>query len=212
MSARGAGSWAQFRAAVEELRLSDEGETTNDSDSEDIADEAGLPLYHVLRLNLQRLGHAEFGAGAAEEDDWKVTPPCLAVTAQPFGWRAVLAGARSRDLLARVVSQRESAGIEQLPVSACPDVVRLDSKNSDTLTNLAAGAGVRLQPDAATAILMGLPPIDDRTILKAVPIPSGTDWKVERFSVEGLSWRRAMLEDARTCAAGLFRFTIHHRR
>src|SRR5437667_12890954 len=56
MSARREGSWQQFRAAVEELHLA-ESDPAMATEGEDTADQAALPLYQALRLNLQRLGH-----------------------------------------------------------------------------------------------------------------------------------------------------------
>lgn len=211
MSARGEGSFAQFRAAVEELHLSDGPEPETDTDSEELADEAGLPLYHLLRLNLQRLGHAEFGAGGGESD-WKVAAPCLAVTANGTGVRGVLAGARSRSLLLRVVSQGKKHGLEQLPVRGCPDVLRFHVEKPESLVEFASEAGVHVQLNAATAILMSLPPIDDRSMLREVPIPFGNDWKVERFSVDGLKWRPAEREEPYTATLGLFRYVLAYRK
>ncbi len=76
MSARGQGSWQQFRAAVEELHMiggengpGDEGDTPAET----------FPLYQTLRMNLQRLGHAEFFAGAGDQE-WRITPPALAIS------------------------------------------------------------------------------------------------------------------------------------
>ena len=74
MSARQQGSWQQFRAAVEELHTTDEGERGSCDDG-DAPDSSSLPLYHTLRFNLQRLGHAEFFAGAGEVG--AVPPGCL---------------------------------------------------------------------------------------------------------------------------------------
>jgi hypothetical protein len=65
MSARGSGSWpSKFRAAVEELHVAGGGEATEDDRS--ATDQFALPLYQELRLNLRRLGHAEFFARAGK--------------------------------------------------------------------------------------------------------------------------------------------------
>lgn len=210
MSARGAGSWSQFRAAVEELHLKDNDDATG-PDAEEIADEAGLPIYHALRLNFQRLGHAEFGTGAGE-NDWRVTPPCLALTAQPVGWRGVLAGARSRDLLSRVVEHGRVLGVEQVSVAGCPDVVRFAATDAHMMEELAARTGVRLQTNAAEALLMSLPSVDDRSTLRRTPVPFGNEWRIERFSVRSLSWKPALREEVRTSSFGLFRFSLQYRR
>ena len=70
MSARQKGSWQQFRAAVEELHVSGDGGLEGEEDGG--SDEFALPLYQVLRFNLQRLGHAEFFAGAGGAD-WRMS-------------------------------------------------------------------------------------------------------------------------------------------
>ena len=91
MSARREGSWQQFRTAVEELHLGESNDLEGEGD--DAPDQFALPLYQTLRFNLQRLGHAEFFAGAGNSD-WRVTPPSLAVTqharlARDCGWRKI---------------------------------------------------------------------------------------------------------------------------
>ena len=62
MSARREGSWQQFRSAVEELHI--ETDTFASAEDDEAADNFRFPLYQALRLNLQRLGHAEFFGGA----------------------------------------------------------------------------------------------------------------------------------------------------
>lgn len=99
MSARGSGSWQQFRAAVEELQLA-ESKASATADAEDTG-AYGLPLYQLLRLNVQRLGHAEFftGANAAE---WRIVPPALAISGRGPDALAVLTGARSPSMMRRL--------------------------------------------------------------------------------------------------------------
>src|SRR5258708_33608088 len=72
MSARRQGSWQQFRTAVEELHLDESNDIEGEGD--DAPDQFALPLYQTLRLNLQRIGHGEFFAGAGGAD-WRGTPP-----------------------------------------------------------------------------------------------------------------------------------------
>src|SRR4051794_22880806 len=78
MSARRCGSWAQFRAAVEELHLRVDVEAEGEAD--DSPDQFALPLYQTLRFNFQRVGHAEFFGGAGDGAEWRVTPPAVAIT------------------------------------------------------------------------------------------------------------------------------------
>jgi hypothetical protein len=85
MSARSQGSWQQFRAAVEELQLAEGSgsqETEDDSPAMSV-----MPRYQILRLNFERLGHAEFFAGASP-NGWRVTPPTLAAAEGQNGWHA----------------------------------------------------------------------------------------------------------------------------
>lgn len=211
MSARGEGSWEQFRAAVEELHLGDNGEISPDSSADDIAEEAGLPLYHLLRLNLQRLGHAEFHAGAGGSD-WKTAPPCMAITERRDGWLGVVAGARSPALLERLRGQEGHARAASEPCSSAPDVIRLLASEPAVLVASATSAGIHVQQDAATAILLSLPVIGDRSVWRRSDIPVGTEWRIERFLPEALGWRPALRTEAQECELGLFRFTLRYRR
>src|SRR5437868_5036674 len=102
LSARKEGSWNQFRGAVESLHLPDDAPADDDAeaeiDSEEEQDQSGLPIYQELRLNLQRLAHAEFFARECK-DGWRVTPPTLACCGdEALGWVGILCGARSRGL------------------------------------------------------------------------------------------------------------------
>lgn len=211
MSARGEGSWEQFRAAVEELHLGDNGEISPDSSADEIAEEAGLPLYHLLRLNLQRLGHAEFNAGAGG-CDWKTAPPCMAISERRDGWLGVVAGARSPALLGRLLGQEGHARALSEPCAGAPDVIRFFASSPSGLVASATNAGIHVQQNAATSMLLSLPVIGDRSVWRRGDIPVGTEWRIERFSPETLGWRPALRTEAQECEFGLFRFTLRHRR
>ena len=92
MSARECGSWSQFRAAVEELHV-EYGDNEEDGENADDATAGDLPVYQVVRLNLQRLAHVEFYSAAAEAD-WRVVPPALAIHSEGDRWVGILCGAR----------------------------------------------------------------------------------------------------------------------
>lgn len=211
MSARVQGSWQQFRGAVEELHLADQDLSRVAEGDDDNGDQFALPLYQALRLNLQRLGHAEFFAGAGESE-WRVTPPGLAVTQHTLGWVGVLAGARSPKLLDRVERAAVSTQVERLRFPACPDQIRIVAGDARALKAVAASAGLLLQTDAPSAILTNLPAVDDPAVLRPADMPFGADWKVERFSVSGLHWATATREDALSTSVGLFRFSLRHQR
>lgn len=212
MSARRHGSWAQFRAAVEELHL--EADVEAEGEGDDALDQFALPLYQTLRFNLQRVGHAEFFAGAGEGAEWRVTPPSLAVTRHACGWLGVVAGARSVSLTDRLSSAAAThrAELRVVELASYPDQILIVANTRDTLIALAKEAGLLLQDDAPVALLASLPPVDDASVSCRAELPFGSDWKIDRFSADDLVWRSATLDDARTAPAGLFRFALRHQR
>ncbi len=206
MSARRQGSWQQFRTAVEELHLGESNDLGGEDD--DTPDQFALPLYQTLRFNLQRLGHAEFFAGASGAD-WRVTPPSLAVTQHARGWLGILVGARSPALLQRLHGAVGPANLETLAFPAYPDQILVTANDQGAV---AERAGLLLQSDAPAALLMSLPPIDDACVRYPAQLPFGADWRIDRFSSEDLGWRFATLDDAASASGGLFRFSLRHQR
>jgi hypothetical protein len=204
MSARQAGSWHQFRAAVEELHL---GSPEDGSDEEEAGRRDTFPLYQALRLNLQRLGHAEFFAGAGDRE-WRVTPPSLAVTNHVRGWLGVIAGARSSNLLRRLEEATHSGELEVIGAPDCPDQLRVFAADPNQLRGIAQGVGLEMQQDAPATLLMSLPPVDDPAVRHRADLPFGADWRIERFSDADLRWRPATRDEALKTAAGLFRFSF----
>lgn len=211
MSARRQGSWAQFRAAVEELHVGSDDEV--DGEGDDSPDQLALPLYQTLRFNLQRVGHVEFFAGAGDGAEWRVTPPALAVTRHASGWRGVVAGARSLALVERIYSGAQAAAkVEKVVRPAYPDQLLVAADDQGTLLQVADRAGLTLQNDAPAAILASLPPVDDPSVRYPTQRPFGTGWKIERFSPDDLKWHPVTHEDAATTSGGLFRFALGHQR
>jgi hypothetical protein len=209
MSARGQGSWQQFRTAVEELELN---ETTDiEGEDDDAPDEYALPLYQTLRFNLQRLGHAEFFAGAGTAD-WRVTPPSLAMTQRGSEWLGIVAGARSLALLNRIHGAAGNGNIVMRSMSGYPDQLLFVGTDRAAIASVAERAGLAVQDDAPAALLASLPAVDDGCVRHLTQLPFGADWKVERFSCEVLGWRAATLSDAQSATGDLFRFSLLHQR
>ncbi len=206
MSARGEGSWQQFRAAVEELHLPSE----TPSQAEDDEESPGLSGHWRLRLNLQRLGHAEFAAGAGGPD-WRVTPPTLALHQGSSGAFGVLIGARSDALMARIAGSAGSVSMQTYTADLCPDPILVNGPDQHALESFAESAGLRIQIQAPTAILLNVPPVDDRTVLRRADIPIGTDWRIERFSATRLGWASSSRDNLPGSTA-LFRFSARHGR
>lgn len=207
MSALREGSWQQFRTAVEELHFGSE-ENPDDAD-DDGQRRSSLPLYQTLRLNLQRLGHAEFfnGAGGSE---WRVTPPCLAITKEGQGWKAILVGARSPNLLRRMQDAGASLSLRCVPAPASPSQYICFANCETNLSSMAKAVGLATQYDAPTALLACLPTINDPIALRQSPLPLGAGWQVERFSVSSLKWKNSSPSEAAEVSKGLFRFVLGH--
>lgn len=209
MSARGSGSWQQYRAAAEELHVED-GDPPSISD-EEAGTSGELPLYQDIRLAFQRLGHAEFFAGAGGPE-WRVTPPALAVSRAAGGWLGILCGARTPRLLASIRVAANHLAVRSLEFPRCPDQMLIDGASADELAEVAAKSGIAFQLDAPTALLGCIPAVDDRAVAVPYDLPFGVAWKIERLSAEGYSWRPSTREEAGTTHGGLFRFTLQHRR
>jgi len=212
MSARRHGSWAQFRAAAEELHLGADIEA--DGESDDAPDPFALPLYQTLRFNLQRVGHAEFFAGAGEGAEWRVTPPAMAITRHARGWLGVVAGARSASLTERLRSAAASHGAElrMLAFASYPDQILVSADVPGALPAIAKQAGFFFQDDAPAALLASLPRVDDPRVRCQSELPYGSEWRIDRFSPDDLVWRPATLDAVRAASAGLFRFSLRHQR
>lgn len=209
MSARRQGSWQQFRAAVEELHLGESNDAGGEID--DAPDQFELPLYQALRFNFQRLGHAEFFAGAGGAE-WRVTPPSLAVTQSAHGWLGILAGARSIRLLQHFHAAIGPANLQTLAFAGYPDQLLVTANDEEVTAAVADRAGLIMQSDAPAALLTSLPPVDDACVRQPAQLPFGADWRIERFSSEDLGWRAAKLNDATSASSDLFRFSLRHQR
>jgi hypothetical protein len=210
LSARREGSWQQFRAAVEELH-STEGDYEENGNA--TTDEAEFPLHQRLRLDLQRLGHAEFFAYSCEEG-WRVAPPTLAAHPVPDGVRAVLCGARSPALRERAlqVGEEIDCEVEALDSYAVPQVIRFITPNISTLQQVATQIGAHFQADAPLAILSHLPPCDPPSLgSEHAEFPVGADWRIREFDAVNIRWRTTDRQHAQTARTGLFEFQLYDR-
>jgi hypothetical protein len=203
-SARREGSWHQFRRAVDELHA-DEAEAGAEN-----ADE--FPLHQQLRLNFERLAHAEFRARECE-DGWRVAPPTLAAQATNGGFRSVLCGARSSALQERLVYARKNLSCEVLTAEGVPDVFRFTSSDLAGLADVAAQAGIMFQADAPLALLSYLPPCKAPSRNEApCDFPVGADWLIHQFDAGARSWRRTDRRHVETMRFGLIRFSTTFQR
>lgn len=201
LSARNEGSWAQFRAAVEELHVTDAEVHTEDADDQ-AGRPSGFPVYRQAQFSLSTLCHVEFLA----DDAWRVVPPVFAVTASEAGKSvAVLCGARTPAVLQRV---HLSAAVE-VDVTRSPDVpdrVRLIAEGSAAIYELASSAGICVQDETPMALLLATPTVCD-AVRRERPMPRTPGWDVHKFSYRNLAWEESTQKEALKATFGLFRFS-----
>lgn len=196
MSARRSGSAQAFRSRVAELGVS----------------HSGRALWRTAEWNLGKLAHAEF-VPAADGDGWRIAPPVLAAGEPREGRiRAILCGARTPGLLARVVGAAGSARIDIQRQEDGPDIVGVTASTAGELENVAAAAGVRVQWNAPLALLC-CATSPKAVVLQPATLPVGA-WGVSQFSKSALDWEATTLRIASEARSGLFRFrsdygTVH---
>lgn len=208
VSARSQGSWQQFRGAIEQLHLEAASENGEDRDA---PHQVGLPLYHSLRFNLQRIGHVEFFAGAGDAE-WRVTPPSIAITQTPRGFLGTIVGARTRKVLDRITATHHDISVETVGIDGYPDQLLVTASQTNALQTFAERVGLAVQEHAPSVLLMSLPAVDAASVRYAVPLPFGAGWNIERFSTHAHTWRDATRDEAVTSSGGLFRFTLGYQR
>jgi hypothetical protein len=205
LSARTEGSWRQFRGAVQALDL---------GESSGAPEDASVSLHHRVRLNLERLCHVEFAA-AQREYRWRVVPPSFALSQHPNGVTAVYCGARTQRLLEKIAKGSPSGvAVERILFADSPDVIRLRTRDEESLTAWAQSENILLAPDAPSALLSHIPPIDASNC-RPEPMPtSGKDWSAKQFLIENKvpKWRPVTLREANAAdAQGLFCLTLYQR-
>jgi len=217
MSARGQGSWPQFRAAVEQFHVAPEN---GDADTENAGDITAndLPLYQCVRLNLQRLAHVEF-ASSTTSSEWRVVPPSLAISDHGGRPRGVFCGARFPALMDRM-SRLKGVDWETQEIAGMPHRIRLFGPDVEAVRDAAKTLGVRAVVQAPVGLLSAIPPVDDpRSRFRADP-PGGPGWVVERFVSSGLRWtarhpkenRDLEPRDIAQWQTGLYRFRMKFQR
>ena len=207
LSAKGVGSWPQFRAAVEELHVEQERREPNDPDAADRS-VSDLPVYHEARFALQLLGHVEFRTGNAGYS-WRIVPPSLAFLPDRSG-RAILCGARSDTLLERL---HEVGHVDELPVQGMPRRITVSGAQAEAIAARARAHGLHIQEAAPMAILCAAPGARDMATWQPVEsMPETPGWAVHRFSASHLQWVPVSQDQALRSGAGMFRFVLRYQR
>ncbi len=210
LSAKGSGTWSRYRAAVDELQVSDHTNGEDEDLHENVPDSGSLPVHHRLRLNLERLGHAEFFRKDFK-NGWRVVPPVLACASNQPEAVGILCGARTDQLLARIEDASTDLRITATNQKECPDRISIIANDQRQLQSVAESVGLHFQPEAARMLLAAVPPIDDLQLLTPAELPFGADWEVKRFSPKTLGWASATADEARSASFGLFRFQMAFR-
>ena len=210
LSAKKSGTWRRYRAAVDELQIFKELSNSDEDLGEDALDNTSLPIYHRLRLNLERLGHVEFFRKDFKSG-WRIVPPILACSSNKENAIGILCGARTDNILGKLL------GATNLRVSVtqqieCPDRIKIiaDEPLLGHLEQLANSTGLYFQANATQMLLASMPPVDDWQYRMLAELPFGEDWDVHRFSAETFKWSSATAEEARDASLGLYRFKIAH--
>ena len=208
-SARREGSLPQFRAAVEELHMQQDGVGTGVDDAADGAASSDLPVYQLARLALQQLGHVEFSCYGVESG-WRVVPPSIALFAEDCT-SGVLCGARSPALIEAL---RSASGIEVVAgdFSGMPARIVLHGSSPDHVRCCADSTGLLVQPAASTAMLSTLPQVSHQATWHPSQLPETPGWSVERFSPPRQGWQQSDERQAMVAPCGLFRFQMKHQR
>src|SRR5262249_15508356 len=157
-----------------QLHLPDDEDAVGNGTADDGADTGGLPLYQALRLNLQRLGHAEF-LPAVRGIEWRVSPPSMAIEYRPDGVLGVVSGARSIKLLASL-SAIAGSRLQTGALPCCPASLSVRASEVTELEDIAKLVGLYVQKDASRALLTCLPTVDDPSVRRRVDFPLGVDW------------------------------------
>src|SRR5688500_15551184 len=101
LSAKGSATWPRFKAALDDLKVSDtSNEGCEDLDGK-LPDSNGFPVHHRLRLNLQELGHVEFFRPDFP-NGWRIVPPTLVSVSNKRQTVGIFCGARTDHLLGRL--------------------------------------------------------------------------------------------------------------
>lgn len=205
LSARREGSWQQFRSAVEYLHSCDDASHAMG----DITETNEFPLHQQYRVNLECLSHVEFFSNQCE-NGWRVTPPTLAVHPTLNGVRAILCGARSPELCARILKSEKELQSEIIEIDGSPSCIRIISQDISTLQELALNARVLIQKDTPIGILSVLRSCTPPSRYKShTEFPQGADWIITSFNPINLTWEKIERNYADNIKYGVLRFNIY---
>lgn len=210
MSARGEGSWQQFRSAVEEFHV-DSDSTGEDDETSDDRTASDLPVYQAVRMGLERLAHVEFFT-AGTETDWRVVPPALAAVEQNDQCIAFACGARSPDLCETLNLLNGDVSWDSEEIPGMPDRIRLCVPNIEALHRVAEQLSFFVQEQAPASLLTAIPAVDNPISHIPDKPPSAVGWTIERFSPSKPHWVKSEAGDVDDGGTNLFRYRFRYQR
>lgn len=204
LSAKGNGSWPQFRSGVETLQVKPpDAWIGSENHSEHNSAGGDLPLYQECRYAMERLGHVEFFAKEIE-NGWRIVPPTVAFCSETLG-RGLLCGARSPEML-EALHSLDAVDVSLSGSRGGPSRVRLRGSSPQIMASQARTLGLRVQIGAPIAILASLPRARDPRVWRHLPMPDTSGWTIHRFSSSRLRWREVSPAHAANAPKGLFKF------
>ena len=209
-SATGSGTWSRCRTALDELAIAETLANRIESTDENSPAASRLSRHVRIRLNLERLGHAEFFRRDFPTG-WRVVPPTLVSMPEGNGVRGVLCGARTDQFLTDLHKFAGEAKVFITPQDECPDRIVLKHSSLQGLAGVASKGRLIFQKAGIDRLLTVIPPVDNHQLRVPTELPFGHDWQVNRFSTRSLTWIESSIDEARGRKFGLFRIHIRYR-
>lgn len=210
MSARGQGSWQQFRSAVEEFHV-ESRDSEQDSETGDDSTASDLPVYQAVRLGLERLAHVEFVSSGTERR-WRVVPPVMVINQQDKRSVGILCGARYPGLRDDLNGLPGTVSWDSCDIPGMPDRIRLVAPDPEELYRVGERMRLVVQGSAPVSLLAAIPPVDDPRCRFPAEPPSVPGWTTERFSPSTLRWEGVEYQHVSRARIGLFRFRMRYQR
>ena len=210
LSATGDGTWSRCRAALDELAVAETPANPTENTDENSPAASRLSQHVRIRLNFERLGHAEFFRHDFPTG-WRVVPPTLVSMPGGTGVRGVLCGARTNQLLTDLHELAGDAKVFITPQEECPDRIVLKHSSLQELAEVASKGRLIFQKAGIDRLLTVIPPVDSHQLRAPAELPFGQDWQVNRFSARSLTWIESSIDEARGRIFGLFRIHIRYR-
>ena len=170
MTHLGAGPWAAFRDAIDEL-----------SGTEDRIEQS---VYRNVRTALSDLGHADFFVGSSRH--WRVRRPALAALSEST--KHIFIGGRTRALTDKLAKAGSEVGALTTVSEAAPRLSRVFVEGDpNTLRSISGELGIQYLQQAAAQVAASVPRI--RQLLEAATkTAEPLNWAARSWSFDDGQW------------------------